>query len=97
MTLKPLKPDSHLPKTNVLNSKYILDIQIFVLTFGSYRKNDLIRKIRLNFKIYDVTTWLTIIAMNILPNISRRKSKKTRKFDQLIEYNKNIFLQKPCR
>ena len=35
------------------------------------------------------------IAIYISPNISRRKSKQTMKFGQLIEYNtKNIFLEK---
>ena len=33
------------------------DIEMFVLTIWSRRKNGLIKKI--NFKIYDVTTWLT--------------------------------------
>ena len=38
------------------------------------------------------------IAIQILPNISKSKSKRTMKFDQLVEYNqRNIFLQKSCR
>ena len=32
---------------------------VFVTTFWSYRKNDLIRKMRLTSKIYDVTDWFT--------------------------------------
>ena len=32
-------------------------VQIFVLTFWPYKKDGLIRKV--NFKIYDVTAWLT--------------------------------------
>ena len=35
-----------------------------------------------------------IIAIHILANISRSKDNQTRKFDQLIEYNKMIFLEK---
>ena len=36
-----------------------------------------------------------IIAVHILPNISRSKSNETIKFGQLIEYNiRNIFLEK---
>ena len=36
-----------------------------------------------------------LIAMHILPNISRSKSNQTTKFGQLIEYNmRNIFLEK---
>ena len=35
------------------------------------------------------------IAIHILPNISRSKSKQAMKFGQLIEYNmKNIFVEK---
>ena len=38
------------------------------------------------------------ITIQILPNISKSKSKRTMKFDQLVEYNqRNIFLQKSCR
>ena len=38
-----------------------------------------------------------IIALHILPNISRSKGSKTMKFGQLIEYNmKNIFVEILC-
>ena len=58
-------------------------------------KNGLIRKIRVSFEIYDVTTWLTNNLMHILPNISRSKANETMKFGQLIEYNlRNIFVEK---
>ena len=36
------------------------DTQVFVLTFWACRKNSLIRKIRLDFEIYDITAWLTM-------------------------------------
>ena len=51
-------------------------------------------KEKVNFKIYDVTTWLT----NILLNISRSKSNNHAiKFGQLIECSKrNVFLRKSC-
>ena len=39
-------------------------------------------------------TGLQIIITHILPNISRSKVDKAMKFDQLIEYNINIFLEK---
>ena len=40
-----------------------------------------------NFKIYNVTTWLTNnYTIHILPNTSRRKGNQTMKFSQLIEY-----------
>ena len=39
-----------------------------------------------------------IFTIDILPNISRRKSNQTMKLGQLIEYIKgNIFLQEVCR
>ena len=47
-------------------------------------KNGLIRKV--NFKIYDVTAWLTI-EIHILLNISRSKRNQTIEFGQLIKYN----------
>ena len=37
---------------------------------------------------------LQTIAMHILPNISQSKGNQTMEFGQLIEYNRNIFLQK---
>ena len=37
---------------------------------------------------------LLTIAMHILPNISQSKGNQAVKFGQLIEYNRNIFLQK---
>ena len=43
--------------------------------------------------MYDVTTWLTNDYNTHLPNISRSKGNQTMKFGQLIEYNRNIFLQ----
>ena len=49
----------------------------------SKKKFDLKEKV--DFKIYDVTTWLTN-NYNILPNISRRKGNQTMTFGQLIEY-----------
>ena len=37
---------------------------------------------------------LQTIAIHILPNISQSKGNQTMKFGQLINYNRNIFLQK---
>ena len=55
-------------------------------------------KEKVNFKIYNVTTWLKTVTVHVLPNISRsKKDNQTMKFGQLIEYNKiNIFIQKSC-
>ena len=45
--------------------------------------------------MYDVTTWLTDMAIDILPNISRSKGNQTMKFGQLIEYDmRNAFVEK---
>ena len=50
---------------------------------------------KVNFKIYDVATWLSKIAMHILTNISRSKRNQAMEFGKLIESNlKNIFLEK---
>ena len=52
------------------------------------------KKAKVNFKIYDVANWETIIIIiYILPDIWRSKANLTMKFGQLVEYNmKNIFL-----
>ena len=40
---------------------------------------------------------LQTIAIHILSNISQSKDNQTMKIEKLIEYNRNIFLQKLCR
>ena len=55
----------------------------------------LYQKDMVNFKIYDVTTWLKIIAVHILTNISRSKDNQAMESGHLIEYKlRNIFLEK---
>ena len=57
-------------------------------------KNALIRKI--NFEIYDVTSWLINKCNTHISNISRSTDSQTMKFGQLIEFNmRNIFVEKP--
>ena len=47
--------------------------------------------------MYDVTQCIKTIAINIIPDISRRRGDQTMKFGQLIEYNtKNICFEKWC-
>ena len=82
----------------ILKAPFVLEIfKFFLMTFWSCRKNGLIRKV--NFKIHEVTAWLTNnyntrISRISTPNISRSKDNQTMKLSQLIEYNKrNIFLQ----
>ena len=68
------------------------------MSFWSYMKNGLIRKIRLTSKFMMSQPGLQTIAIHILPNISQSKGNQTMKFGQFIEYNKiNIFLQNLCR
>ena len=74
------------------------DILVFVTTFWSCRKNNLIRKIGLTSKFMTSQPGLQTISIQILSNISRSQGNQTIKFDQLIEHkNRNIFLQKLCR
>ena len=82
-----------------LKSSFLFqDIQIFVLTFCSCRKNGLIRKIRLVLEFMTSQPSKKTIAIHILSNISRSKDNQTMKFVRLIEYNKrNIFLQNSYR
>ena len=47
----------------------------FCLDFLAIQAKKLDLRDKINFKIYDVTTWLTTIAMQILTNISRRQSR----------------------
>ena len=83
----------------ILKSLFVLKIpKFFVLAFWSYRKNSLIRKIRLTSKFMTSQPGLQAIAMHILPNIPQSKGNQTVKFGQFIEYKKiNIFLQNLCR
>ena len=50
-------------------------------------KNDLIRRLRLVSKFMMPETGQQIVAIHILPNISRSRDTQTMKIDQLIEYN----------
>ena len=81
-----------------LKALFVLNIfKILSLLFGDVEKQP-DQKDKVNFKIYDVTTWVQhgkqTIAIYIFPNISRSKGNQTMKFNQLTEYNmKNIFLK----
>ena len=69
----------------------------FCFDFFVMHKSGLIRKIMLISKFMTSQHWKQIIAMHIIPNISRNKGNQAMKFGQLIEYNmKNIFLGKSC-
>ena len=57
------------------------------MTYWSYRKNDLIRKIRLISKFMTSQSGQQIITTPMLPNISRSKGNQTIKLNQLIEHD----------
>ena len=79
----------------ILKALFVLKIFVFVTTFWSYRKNGLIRKMRLISKFMTSQPGSQTIAIHILPNISQSKGNQTMKFGQLTEHNKrNIFSSK---
>ena len=63
--------------------------------FGHVGKQ-LDKKAKVVFKICDVKNWEVNNYNTHIANISRSKGNQTRKFDQLINYNRNIFLDKSC-
>ena len=55
------------------------------------------KNVKVNFKIYDVTSGIIKIQIDILPDISRSKGNQKMKFGQLVGYNmRNIFLEISC-
>ena len=86
------------PFKNDENAFYFVLKALFVKTFWSCRKNDLIRKISLTSKFMTSQPGLQTISIGISANISQSKGNQTMQFVQLIDYNKrNMFLQKLCR
>ena len=77
-----------------LKALFVLKLfQLVSQRFGHVQKR-LDEKDKVNFKIYDVATWVTNNC-NVLPNILRSKGIQTIKFGQFIEHNmRNIFLAK---
>ena len=95
---KPFKNDEKCFLFHLKSSFCFQDISSFVLTFWLFRKNGLIRKIRLVPKFMTSQPGYQTLTIHILPYISESKGNQTMTFGQLIEYNKrNIFLQKSCR
>ena len=82
----------------ILKALFVLRYLNFYLHFLVFKKNGLIRKIRLISKFITSQPAKERITMHILSNISRSKGNQTLKFGQVKEYNKrNIFLRKSCR
>ena len=95
---KPFKNDEKYFLLQLKSSFRSQDISVFVMTFWSWRKNGLIRRIRLTSKFLTSQPGEQTITTHMLPNISRSKDNETMKLGQLIEYNKwRKFCQKLCR
>ena len=70
----------------------------FFPNFLFMQKNDLTRKLRLITKFMTSQAGQKMIAIHILPNISRSKINQGMKLGKLMKFSKtNIFLQKSCR
>ena len=64
------------------------------MTFGHVEKR-FDEKVKVNFKIYDVTTYFTNNCNMHIDRYLKNSRDQTTKFDQLIEYNmRTIFLEK---
>ena len=78
----------------ILTAFFVLKVFKFCPEFLVMWKSNLIKKAKVSFKIYDVTTWGPTIATHILLSISRSKGNLIVKFAQLIKYDvRNIFPQ----
>ena len=77
-----------------LKSLFVLKIFKFLSWLFGHVEKLVDYKYKINFKVYDVTTWETV-GIPILSNIPRSKDNQSMKFVRLIEYNmRNIFLEK---
>ena len=71
-----------------LKALFVLKIFKFLpWLYGGHVEKRLDQKEKVDFKIYDVTTWLKIITTHLLTNISIRKGNKTIKLGHLVEYD----------
>ena len=70
-----------------LKALFVLKIFKFLpWLYGGHVEKRLDQK-EVDFKIYDVTTWLKIITTHLLTNISIPKGNKTIKLGHLVEYD----------
>ena len=80
-----------------LKALFILEIVIFLPWLFSYVEKQLDKKVKVNFKIYDITDWET---NNYNTHIAKHLKKKRQSGNGIysIEYYvRNIFLQKSSR
>ena len=74
---------------------FILEILKFLSWLFGYLAKRLDSKDKVNFKIYDVTAWLTNSCNTHIAQYVEKQKNQTMKFGQLIEYNmRNNFLEK---
>ena len=86
--LVPESPLKLMKNVFYFTAKALFVLRIFKFlswVFGHVEK-PLDQKDKIDFKICDVTTWLTI-GIQIFTNISRSKINQAMKFGQLIEHN----------
>ena len=78
-----------------LKALSVLKIFKFLSWLFGHAEKRLDEKGKINFKIYDVATWLTNNCKHMLTDISGSKDNQAMKFGQLIECSmRNIFLEK---
>ena len=75
----------------MLTALFIFEIVTFLSCFG-YVEKQLDNEAKVNFKLFHVTDCTTNNCD--AHTVSRSKHNQTMKFDQLIKYTRNIFLQK---
>ena len=90
--MKALKSEEKVFIFHLKSSFCSQDIYIFVLTILVILKKRLDKKDKVNFKIFNITTWLTI-TIHILCNISQSKGIPTIKFGQYYNITEIFFSQ----
>ena len=69
----------------MLKNCFILKIFKFLSYLFGHEGNQLVKKAKVKFKIYDVTDWEKVITIAILSNISRSRGNLYMKFGQVID------------
>ena len=69
----------------MLKNCVILKIFKFLSCLFGHEGNQLFKKAKVKFKIYDVTDWEKVITIAILSNISRSRGNLYMKFGQVID------------
>ena len=72
----------------ILKALFVLKIFKFLFRLFGHVKKRSDQKDKINFKIYNVTIWLTNNYNAHIPNISQSKANERTSFGQFIEYSK---------